>query len=212
VSKTEEYALELTADQGHIFHPLFMKYTPVAERVLVSEVHECYYNGALLANIEHILYFEPTESEFGQCGEPGFGNFRVPANLPASAGTVSTPRDGATWDVTNFVGKMDCGSLNMPLKPNRESGSIEVQDDGDTLIAIGFNEGTATLTMHAVPGITGRYAGSVGGSQDDIPMTINFCWQLITDEWITGYLRSEVNTQGMTCKMSRDSELKVSGQ
>ncbi len=75
-----------------------------------------------------------------------------------------------------------------------------------------MSEGTAPLTMHAVPAITGRYTGSVGGSQDGIPMTIEFIWQLVTDEWIIGYLTSTVNASGMTCNMFRTYELEYAGE
>jgi hypothetical protein len=67
------------------------------------------------------------------------------------------------------------------------------------------------LTVHAVPGLNGRYAGSVGGARDGMPMTIDFCLQLVTDEWITGYAKSEVSAQGMVCKMSRDFEMRTDG-
>lgn len=64
------------------------------------------------------------------------------------------------------------------------------------------------MTMRAVDANSGRYTGSVGGSQDGIPMTIEFTWQLNNNEWIVGELSSEVIQQGMTCNMSRPYELK----
>jgi hypothetical protein len=153
----------------------------------------------------------PASENADPCSAPGFENFRVPGELPASAGAVGVPKASGRWDVTNFAGQMACAGFNAPLAASRETGVLEVRDGGQTLVGTGFAEGTLPITMHAVPGITGRYAGSVGGSKDGIPMTINFCWQVLTDEWITGFLRSEVSTQGVTCKMSRDSELKYAG-
>lgn len=146
------------------------------------------------------------------CNEPGFDGYQVPDQLPASAGQSSTPVDGAVWNVTNLPGKMVCSGFTMPLAPSQATGTIDVQDGGQTLVGTGFGEGTAPVTMHAVPGLTGRYQGSVGGMSEGIPMTINFCWQLITDRWITGYLKSEVKEQGMVCNMSRDFEMRSGGE
>lgn len=36
-------------------------------------------------------------------------------------------------------------------------------------------------------------------------------WQLVTDEWIIGYLTSHVDTQGMTCNLFRTCELRYTG-
>jgi hypothetical protein len=142
------------------------------------------------------------------CGEPGFDSYRVPSQLPASAGQFTTPVNGAVWDVTNFRGQMVCGGFTVPLAPSTSTGRIEVRNEGQTLVGTGFESGTAPITMRAVPGLKGRYSGSVGGMRDGIPMTIDFCWQLITDKWITGYLKSEVQSQGVVCKMSRDFEMR----
>lgn len=143
--------------------------------------------------------------------DKGFTDFPMPDDLPPAAGSFPVPKAGP-WDVTNFTGRMACGTfINKNLKPSRESGVLEVLDGGGTIIGTGLSEGTAPITMHAVAGITGRYAGNVGGTQDGIPMTIEFFWQLITDEWISGYLTSQVSQQGMTCNMFRPFELKYSG-
>jgi hypothetical protein len=99
-------------------------------------------------------------------------------------------------------------TINKELKPSQESGSIEVKDCGRTLVGTGLSDDTAPITMRAVEDMNGRYIGSVGGVQDSIPMTIDFVFQLVTDEWITGYLKSEISQQGMTCNMSRPVELR----
>lgn len=139
-----------------------------------------------------------------------FEDFPDPANLPALAGTFAVPKAGP-WDVFNHQGRMACTGFTAPLAEARDRGTIEVRDGGRTLYGVGMSEGTAPLTMHAVPAITGRYAGSVGGSQDGIPMTIEFFWQLVTDEWIIGYLTSTVSASGMTCNMFRTYELEYAG-
>ena len=114
--------------------------------------------------------------------------------------------------MNNLPGSMVCGSMiNMPLSPSREQGVLEVTDCGWTVIGTGMAEDTLPVTMRAVDASSGRYAGSVGGVQDGIPMTINFTWQLNSDEWIVGDLSSEVTQQGMTCRMSRSFELKYAG-
>lgn len=146
-----------------------------------------------------------------QCATPGLGGFQLSGALPASADMPSAPRADVRWDVTNFAGRMVCNGLSLPLAPSRARGTLEILDGGRTIIGTGFAEGSAPVTMHAVPGLGGRYAGSVEASQDGIPMTIDFCWQVITDSWITGFLRSNVSAQGMTCNMSRDFELKSNG-
>ena len=148
------------------------------------------------------------------CNEPdGFNGYNVPDQLPEYAGMYPTPVDGAVWNGENLPGTMVCSAPlgTMPLAGSNQSGTIDVQDGGQTLVAEGFGEDLATIIMHAVPGRTGRYRGSVGGTQLGVPMIINFCWQLITDRSITGYMRSEVAVQGVVCNMSRDFMLRSEG-
>ncbi len=121
------------------------------------------------------------------------------------------PRAGL-WDVSNFTGSMVCGAMiNMPLKASQETGVLEIRDCGWTVYGTGLAEDTAPLTMRAVDATSGRYTGSVGGMQDGISMTINFTWQVNTEESIVGDLFSEVTEQGMTCRMSRSFALKYAG-
>lgn len=142
--------------------------------------------------------------------DEGFEDFPVPGNLPPDAGTYPAPK-GGPWDASNHLGSMTCTGFAAPLKPSQESGTLEVSDDGLTVVGTGFGAGTAPVTMHAVSQINGRYQGSVGGSQDGIPMTINFFWQLVTDEYIIGYLTSTVSQSGMTCRMFRTYDLRYTG-
>lgn len=58
-TQTMSYALDLGADRGSVFYPLWSTYSPVERRAIVTEVHECSYRGALLTTIEFLLYYEP---------------------------------------------------------------------------------------------------------------------------------------------------------
>ena len=146
-------------------------------------------------------------------GGPGGGGEEDPgvAGGEACEPTDTVPRAG-TWQVSNLPGRMVCGAMiNMPLTPSQEPGTLVVEDCGWTVIGTGMAEGTAPLTMRAVDRSSGRYTGTVGGAQDGVPMTIEFSWQLKSEEWIVGDLRSQVTRQGMTCTMTRPFELRYSG-
>jgi hypothetical protein len=142
--------------------------------------------------------------------DDGWENFPLPADLPPTAGTFAVPK-GGPWNVSNHSGQMVCGGFSVPLREASDRGTLDVRDGGQTIVGTGLSDDTAPITMRAVSGVTGRYAGSVGGSQDGIPMTINFFWQLVSDEWIVGYLTSTVSAQGMTCNMFRTFELRYAG-
>lgn len=160
----------------------------------------------------------------GSGGEPSApsGGAGGGPSAPGGAGSPSAeteceapdmvPRAGS-WSVSNFPGRMVCGTMiNMPLSPSQEDGILEIRDCGWTVIGTGVAEDTAPLTMRAVDATSGRYTGSVGGMQDSISMTIHFNWQLNSEEWIVGDLWSEVVEQGMTCRMTREFELRYAGQ
>lgn len=142
--------------------------------------------------------------------DEGFEDFPLPGDLPPNAGTFRAPKAGP-WNVSNHLGEMACTGFVAPLTPSQDSGTLEVNDDGSTVVGRGFSASTATITMHAVSPINGRYQGSFGGSQDGIPMTMNFFWQLVTDEWIVGYLTSTYSASGMTCRIFRTYDLRYAG-
>lgn len=152
-------------------------------------------------------------------GDPGDPEDPGDPDSPAEPGDPGEPQGcvkmvpkAGRWNVSNQMGRMVCGTLiNMPLKPSRESGTLEIRDCGWTVIGSGMSQGTAPVTMRAVDRTSGRYTGSVGGAQDGIPMTIDFTWQLKSNELIVGNLKSQVTQQGMTCNMTRPFELKYSG-
>lgn len=131
-----------------------------------------------------------------------------PAPEPtASAPSCICPKPGP-WNVQNHTGEMVCVgavSMAMPLAPNSTRGTIEIQDNCATIVGSGLSEDEATIEMHRTKDCD--YEGSVGGSQDGIPMTINFTMEIQSEEHITGDLKSTVTEQGMTCNMSRTFEL-----
>jgi hypothetical protein len=136
-------------------------------------------------------------------GDPGLaGGCEAPATVPKAG----------KWNVSNLPGRMVCGSMiNMPLTPSRQTGTLAIQDCGWTVVGTGMAEDTAPLTMRAVDDSGSVYTGTVGGMQDGIPMTIEFTWNLNSDEWIVGDLKSSVTQQGMTCNMTRPFELRYGG-
>ena len=121
------------------------------------------------------------------------------------------PREGV-WMVSNLPGQMVCAGMSMPLKPSQEPGNLVHRDCGRTVIGSGFSDDTADIVMRAVDQSGSRYVGTVGGSQDGIPMTIDFEWHLQSDSFITGSLYSQVTQQGMTCTMSRPFEMRFADQ
>jgi hypothetical protein len=95
--------------------------------------------------------------------------------------------------------------MTMPLAPSRSRGKLNVNDDCTRIVAAGMSEEEADLDMALQPDCS--WLGTVGGSQDGIPMTITFRWNVESAERITGNLESTVSQQGMTCRMSRTYQL-----
>jgi hypothetical protein len=139
-------------------------------------------------------------------------NFPLPSELPPGAGTFAAPKPGP-WSVTNFEGQMSCGgfSLAIPASPP-ESGILEVLDDGQTVIGTSLQEAqSAPITMIADPNINGLYAGSFQGMEQGVPVTIDFFWQVVTDEYIVGYLAAGVTAEGVSCEVYRSFEMFYTG-
>lgn len=128
-----------------------------------------------------------------------------------ASGDCICPKEGA-WNVDNFPGEMVCTgafSMTTPLAPSRGAGTFKIEDNCNTIIASGLSEDEATLVMHRNSSC--GYQGTVGGSQEGIPMTIEFDWSVLSDTEIAGSLHSMVSQQGMTCIMSRDFKLDFAG-
>jgi hypothetical protein len=134
--------------------------------------------------------------------------FPIPDELPPEVGTFPLPLEG-NWSVTNFSGSLDCGTSSMaiPAGPT-ETGTLTVSEDGLEILASGLGEsGLVTITMLADPDIIGRFTGTWDGVQDGVPVTIDYFWQMVTEEYIIGYLTSSYSSQGTTCSIYRPFEL-----
>jgi hypothetical protein len=144
--------------------------------------------------------------------ETYLADFPLPDELPPDAGSYAAPKAGP-WTVTNMAGNMDCGgfSLGVPASPP-ESGVLEVLDGGQTLVGTGLQEGQASaVQMTADPDVIGRYSGAFEGTEQGVPVTINYVWQVVTDEYIVGFLTSTFTAEGATCTIYRPYELWYSG-
>jgi hypothetical protein len=134
--------------------------------------------------------------------------FTLPTNLPSDAGRYAFPLEGI-WSGMNFAGTVDCGamSLSIPASPP-ESGTITRLDDGQSILAESFDvsEG-APITMVVDSDIIGRFAGTFDGTQDGVPITINYFWQVVTEEYIVGFLTSSFESEGIACSVYRTFEL-----
>lgn len=143
--------------------------------------------------------------------DPDMENFPLPEVLPPGAGTFAVPKAGP-WSAVNLAGQMACGgmSLDIPASPP-ENGILEVRDGGRTVIGTGLQEDQASITVRADPEIRGRYSGSFEGMEQGVPVTIDYYWQVVTDEYIVGYLTASVTEQGVTCTVYRPFELTYTG-
>lgn len=117
------------------------------------------------------------------------------------------PREGR-WNVVNNTGSMACTgvvSMTTPLKASSSTGTLEVNDACDTVLAQGMSDDEADLEMRLQSDCS--WLGTVGGEQDGIPMVITFRWNLENEKLILGDLESTVEQPGMTCRMSRTYRL-----
>lgn len=59
-SASMDYTLDLDADSGSVFVPSWVAYESVEQRTMLTEVHECTYQGEPLTTIEYIVTYEPS--------------------------------------------------------------------------------------------------------------------------------------------------------
>jgi hypothetical protein len=139
--------------------------------------------------------------------------FPLPDDLPPDAGTFAAPKPGP-WSATNFAGQMDCGVTALPIPASpAETGSLEVLDGGQTVIASGLEDSAGVaITLSADPEINGRYSGSFEATEQGVPIVIDYYWQVVTDEYIVGYLTSAFSSEGVSCTIYRPFELVYVGQ
>jgi hypothetical protein len=139
-------------------------------------------------------------------------DFPLPDELPPDAGAYGVPKAGR-WTAVNLAGNLDCGamSLAIPASPP-ETGVIEVLEDGQTLVGSSLQEHqTAPVTMSADPAVTGRYIGVFDAVEEGVPVEITFVWQVVTDEFIVGYLTGSFSSEGVTCTIYRPYQLTYAG-
>ncbi len=144
--------------------------------------------------------------------DPEMPNFPTPEPLPTGAGTFAAPKPGP-WSVTHYGGQMDCGvmALAIPASPP-ESGVLEVLDGGATVIGTGLEDAQGvSITMNASPEITGRYSGQFSATEQGVPITIDYFWQVVTDEHVVGFLTSSFTAEGVTCSIYRSFEIFYTG-
>jgi hypothetical protein len=143
--------------------------------------------------------------------DPDLERFPLPEALPPGAGTFAVPKAGP-WSAVNMAGQMACEgmSLEIPASPP-EAGILEVLDGGRTLIGTGLQGDQASITLQADPEIRGRYRGAVEGMEQGVPVTIHYYWQVVTDEYIVGFLTASMTSEGMTCDVYRPYELTYAG-
>jgi energy-converting hydrogenase Eha subunit B len=141
-----------------------------------------------------------------------FEDFPLPDDLPPDAGTYISPKPGP-WSVTHFAGQMNCGAFSLAISASPpESGTLEVLDGGQTVIGTGLEAAQGvSITMNADPGINGRYTGTFQGMEQGVPVTIDYFWQVVTDEYIVGFLTASVTSEGMSCTVYRPYEMVYTG-
>lgn len=140
-------------------------------------------------------------------------DFPLPDELPADAGEYLVPKAGS-WTAINLSGQLDCGvtSLDIPTSPP-DTGTIEVLDGGQTLVGTSLQEDQSVpITMSANPAIRGRYTGALDSQEQGIPITIDYVWQVVTEEYLVGYLSSSFTSEGVSCTLYRPYELRYAGQ
>ena len=121
------------------------------------------------------------------------------------------PKQGR-WNVVNHAGSMICTgamSMTMPLAASRSHGTLDVNAGCDTIVGKGMSDEEAVVTMRLQSDCS--WKGAFGAEQDGMPTTINFRWNVESEEHIEGTLDSSITQQGMTCKMARTFELDFEG-
>jgi hypothetical protein len=59
----KDYSHTLETATGRISYPTFRIFTPVEQQTILSEVHECSYQGENLATIKYVIYYEPDRTD-----------------------------------------------------------------------------------------------------------------------------------------------------
>lgn len=141
-----------------------------------------------------------------------FDDFPLHDELAPGAGTYTCLKPGP-WSVIQLTGQMNCGSFSLSIPANPpETSILDVQDGGQTIIGSGLLEVQGvSIVMNANPSINGRYTGSFQGMEQGVPITINYVWQVVTDEYIVGLLTATATSEGVCCTVYRSFEMDLNG-
>ncbi|MDX1691081.1 MAG: hypothetical protein R3290_08680, partial [Acidimicrobiia bacterium] len=159
------------------------------------------------------------DAEPGRGVEPEDDDERLPLPdvLPDDTDASAIPRSGP-WSVTHDAGALDCGVIVNEIPPSPpEPGTIEASDDGRRLVGSGFSgapdpatggEGqVVSVEFTRSPASPGRYVGSF--TQDGL--TVDYVAQVITSEYLVGYLFGSFSRSGVTCELYRPYVLEYAG-
>lgn len=140
----------------------------------------------------------------------GFEQFMIPeGGLPDGPGEVTHPKPGI-WEVTNFTGSMDCpGLFSRELRgADHNRGELTVLGDGERIFTDAFDEDREDAMVYRVPQIPGRYAGWVEDTYEGYTVMIHGVYQVITDEWIVGYMTGDMAVESVFCRLYRPFEMR----
>jgi len=143
----------------------------------------------------------------------GFEQFIIPDDLPDGAGLVVHPKPGV-WGVINRRGSMQCpGLISRDLGEDRDRnhGELSVLGDGERLFARAFDDDREDVLVYRVPEIPGRYTGWVEDTYEGYTVMIHVVYQLITDEWIVGYMTGDMSVESVFCRLYRPFEIHYEG-
>lgn len=115
--------------------------------------------------------------------------------------------------MVHFAGHTACGTMNLsiPASPP-ENGILEVKDGVRALVGSGLRQDeTASVTLHADPGIVGSLTGAVQATAEGAPAAIDYYSQVVTEEYVIGYLTASVMSEGVACNVYRSFEMLYAG-
>ncbi|MDH3223982.1 MAG: hypothetical protein OEO23_09715 [Gemmatimonadota bacterium] len=139
----------------------------------------------------------------------GFEAFVIPDDLPRGAGEVALPKPGI-WGVTNGPGSMECpGLFSRELGgADYNRGEITVLGDGERIFSDAFDDDREDVMVYRVPQIPGRYTGWVEDTYEGYTVIVHAVYQLITDEWIVGYMAGDMSVESVFCRLYRTFEIR----
>ena len=109
---------------------------------------------------------------------------------------------------------MDCGAFSTTLsRGETDTGRIQVKGHGSRLIASGIAEaGKTRIVLNAAKKRPGRWTGKLKTKVEGSNATINYVFDLVTEERIKGTMRARVKAAGQTCTLKRGFKLTYLGE